>query len=39
MGVELPTDEELEEMEFLHRYESDMENYLDWIVDNKIDVG
>ena len=32
-------DDDLEEMEFLHKYESDMEDYLDWIVDNKIDVG
>ena len=31
-------DDDLEEMEFLHRYESDMEEYLDWVVDNKIDV-
>tara|TARA_Y100001963_G_C6436381_1_gene289337 strand:+ start:22 stop:393 length:372 start_codon:yes stop_codon:yes gene_type:complete len=39
INVGLPTDDELEEMEFLHKYESDELDYLDWVVDNKIDIG
>ena len=37
--MEFDEDDELEEMEFLHNYESEMEEYLDWVVDNKIDIG